>query len=224
MTDPTFSSERHALRRRAGRSYFSRRTLGTIGGLVAQLVFVAAGVYLGMRAEDWRDERGHRAAARATLHNLREELVRNRAEIAGKLPYHRALADSLLAVQARGTPVHTFYELQRAVRWQGFRQLGFRHAAWDLALANQSLGYVDPLVTFPLADLYEAQAALSRYQDATLASVISPAGLRDGDMGPTAFTLAAFFSDAAKYHEPQLVAAYDLLLPRVDSALARLGR
>ena len=177
-----------------------------------------------MRAEEWREQRGHRESARATLANLRDELRRNRAEVAGVLPYHRQLAESLLALQGRGTPVRNFSELQRAVRWRGFRQLGFGHAAWDLALANQSLGYLDARVAFPLADLYEAQASLARYQDATLFGVVSPAGLRDDAMPATAYTLAAFFSDAAKYQEPALVRAYDQLIPRIDSALARLGR
>ena len=200
------------------------RFLVSLAGLVAQLFFVAAGVYLGMRAEDWREQRGRREAARATLTNLREELRRNREEVAHVLPYHRELAESLLALQGRGTPVRNFAELQRAVRWRGFRQLGFRHAAWDLALANQSLGWVDPSLAFPLADLYEAQASLDRYQDATLFAVVSPAGLRDDAMAATAYTLAAFFSDAAKYQEPALVRAYDQLVPRIDSALARPAR
>jgi hypothetical protein len=200
------------------------RLLTALAGLVAQLVFVAAGVYLGMRADEARERRGRREAARATLTNLREELRGNRAQVVRVLPYHRELAESLLALQARGTPVRDFAELQRAVRWTGFRPIGFRHAAWDLALANQSLGWVDPTVAFPLADLYEAQASFARYQDATLYGVVSPAGLRTDAIAATAFTLAAFFSDAAKYQEPGLVRAYDQLLPRVDSALARLGR
>jgi hypothetical protein len=130
-----------------------------------------------MRAEDWRDRRERREASRATLRNLREELRFNRSEVSAALPYHRQLAESLGALHGRGTPARNFGALQRAVGWQGFRQLRFRHAAWDLALVSQSLGHIDTRLAFSLADVYERQAALFRYQEAVFASAVSMRGV-----------------------------------------------
>ncbi|GJG88174.1 hypothetical protein tb265_33550 [Gemmatimonadetes bacterium T265] len=198
------------------------RLLERAGTLVAQLFFVAAGVYLGNRADAWKEERSHREAARATLLNFRDEIRRNRARLRTTHAVHAALRDDIAALNASGRPPKTTNEFAARVHLNGLSPSTFRHAAWQLALGNQSLTYLEPSLAFAIADLYENQESLARYGDITLQNVVSPTALGQNDPLPLARTLQAYTVDAATYQEPQILAAYDTLLPRIDSAITRL--
>ena len=111
-----------------------------------------------------------------------------------------------------------------AMRWNGLNPSSFRRSAWQLALGNQSLTYLDPALAFAIADVYETQDALQRYGEITLENVVNPAAMRQDDPRPLGMTIQAYVVDAASYQEPQLLRAYDALLPRIDSAVARLPK
>ena len=201
-----------------------RRLLERTGALVAQLFFIAAGVYLGNRADAWKEERSHQEAARATLTNFRAEIDSNRTHLRTTHALHAELRDSLRAVARLPAPVRTTDELIGHLRWRGLNPSAFRHAAWQVALANQSVTYLDPALAFAIADVYLEQDHLERYGEITLQNVVGSGGMAQENPRPLFAALQAYTVDAATYSEPRILAAYDRLLPRIDSAIARLAR
>jgi hypothetical protein len=193
--------------------------------LVAQLFFIAAGVYLGNQADDWKQEREHRQAARRTLANFRAELARNRASLAGQAPYHAALASGFSnLLRAPGGPPPSLPAVFKQVGWRGAGEVSFRHTAWDLALANQSLGYLDQGLAFGIADVYLTQQRYEAYQQTMQRAVFTPGSFRPDAVAGVSFILMAYYNDAAGSNDPDLARLYDGVLPKLDSAVARLPR
>ncbi len=201
------------------------RVRESLGRLVAQLFFIAAGVYLGNQADQWKEARDRRQAARAALENFRTELRLNRADVARKQPEHYRLGQAFLALRRDRRPApRTVNQLFARVGWRGAYPLSFRQVAWDLALANQSLTYVDPTLAFAIVEPYTEQRELLEFQRTTMQNALSPTGLSPGALTGFAMPLTAFTTDGSKYMEPDLLRRYDRLLPRLDSAIARLPK
>ena len=200
------------------------RLLERTGALVAQLFFIAAGVYLGNRADAWKEERSHRGAARAALQNFRTELAANRDQVARKLPYHTALRDSLRAIQQR--PLRSAAEFGRRTGFQGLQTIRFRHTAYDLAIATQAFSYVDPALGFAIASVYDQQARLQAITDPFLASAFNPVAIDVALRDPETLvhSMQLQMEDVATYSEPGLMQTYAQILPRLDSALAAAKR
>ena len=195
------------------------RVRAPLGTLVAQLFFIAAGVFLGNQADDWKQGREHRQAARASLVNFRAELGKNQAAVRERLPYHQALRDSLATMPGR--PVRTLAELQARIGFRGSRGVDFAHTAYDLALASGALAYVPRKLAFDVSDVYLRQQAFATLQDAYMAAVYQPSTFSDANTMPFAFSLGVYMGDVT-VQEPALLAMYAALLPRLDSAVARL--
>lgn len=196
------------------------RLLERTGTLFAQLFFIAAGVYLGNRADSWKEERSHRQAARATLENFRTELRANRDAVREALPVHTAYLDSMSVSERRGDPPpKSVREVFRRVGWHGLNPVSFQHTAWDLALATQALSYVPAPLAFRIARVYTFQQRLDEFQRGAGMALFNPASLDDAHVFPFLFTLGAYLEDS-RLQEPQLIAAYDRMIPRIDSALA----
>src|SRR4029453_5858303 len=100
---------------------------------------------------------------------------------------------------------------------KGVRPVTFEHTAWDLAIATQSLTYIDSSLAFDLSRIYSAQ------EDA---AVLSRSMLQAMYLGPPAEDIDGFFRVVALYYddavlaEPKLIAMYDAMLPRLDKASA----
>ena len=184
---------------------------------------IGVGVFLGLQVDQWRENRAHHEAARAALENFRSEITRNREAVASRVAYHRGLRDSLVAVQraagSGGMPTRLGTLFDR-IKFQGSQSITFRHTAWDLSLATQSLSYLDPQLAFALASVYDDQSAFQRYQDTFLSNMLTPVSFNDVNTVPIARTMSVFMSDAAAT-EAELTKEYDKVLPRVDSALAK---
>ena len=193
----------------------------SLGTLVAQLFFIAAGVYLGNRADDWRQDREHRGTARAAVENFRAELRKNEASVRERLPYHQALYDSLEAVVRR--PARTLGELQTRIRFRGSRSVEFAHTAYDLALATQALSYLPRDLAFQVSDVYLRQQGFQKLQDAYMGAIYQTSTFSETNVMPLAVSLEVYMGDVVA-QEPALLNAYARLLPRLDSALAKPPR
>ena len=190
------------------------------GALVAQLFFIAAGVYLGNRADDWKQEKSHREAERATLQNFRAEMVANRENVRQHAAIHARYADSMMVSERRGDSApRSVREVFRRLGWQGIAPIRFSHTAWDLALATQSLSYIPPQLAFGIARVYTEQNYVERIGADAGVALLSPAGMSDVQVYPWLTAFAGYIGDM-QYNEPTLIAAYDAMLPRIDSALA----
>lgn len=198
-----------------------RESLGT---LVAQLFFIAAGVFLGNQADDWKQEREHRRAARAALENFRTELTTNRDRLRRYAPVYRAYGDSMEVSQKRGDPApRSVQEVFRRVGWQGLNPMTFDRTAWDLALATQSLSYLPRPIAFRVARVYTAQQQMHDVQYGIAGALFSPTALDDARIQAWLLTFGAYVEDS-NIQARSVAAAYDRMLPAVDSAIARLPK
>ncbi len=192
------------------------------GALVAQLFFIAAGVYLGNRADGWKEEHEHRRAARAALVNFRTEFAANRDRVRRVAAIHAAYADSMRVSQARGDPPpRSVRDVFRRLGWRGVAHITFGHTAWDLALATQALSYLPPPVAFRIARVYTAQQSIADLQRQASGALFNPAAMDDARVFAWQLSFGAFIEDM-RLAEPEMLAGYDRMIPAVDSAIARL--
>jgi hypothetical protein len=90
------------------------------------------------------------------------------------------------------------------------------HSAWDLALATQSLSYVDTDLGVALSSIYDVQQALlSEGQGFVQGMFVRPPG---EDLSPFLAASQAYLGDATLL-EARLMALYDEILPRIDKTL-----
>jgi hypothetical protein len=88
--------------------------------------------------------------------------------------------------------------------------------AWDLAVATQSLEYLDADLAYALSSLYSTQNQLTKLSEGfAQAMYVNPP-----DERPASFLAAmrSYFSDAS-YFEPKLLATYDDVVAKIDRTL-----
>jgi hypothetical protein len=89
-------------------------------------------------------------------------------------------------------------------------------SAWDLALATQSLTYVDSEIGVLLSRIYNTQHAITGESQAFVQAMF----VRPPGEGRSVYLAAAqsYFGDM-EYFEPALLKSYDEILPKIDRAL-----
>jgi hypothetical protein len=186
-----------------------RKSIVTIA---LEIALIGTGVFLGLAGEQWREYARHREMADAALRRFRAEAVANRSAVAAVKDYHidrlKALNAYLAAVRKnRPAPEFGLHGLQPAF---------FEHTAWDLALATQSLAYIDSDLAFAISRVYNAQDTLVELtRGVTQAMYVNPPGVSQRSFLEA---VAIYYGDAT-LSEPQLLKMYDELVPRIDRAL-----
>lgn len=222
-------SERPAPSRRGAlvrppRSVMLEKLRAQLGVLVVQLFFIAAGVYLGMQADEWRQAREHRAAARATLLDFRTELLANRERLRTVAPIYARYVDSIRVSRERGdAPPRTVREVFRRLGWQGLAPIRFQRTAWELALATQALDHVPRPVAFRVARLYDGQEQLSEFQREASAALFSPLAFDDARVVQWLMTFSAYATDSQQM-VGQIDRGMGRILVTLDSTIATLPR
>src|ERR1700736_1371063 len=143
--------------------------------LAIEVALIGVGVFLGLLANQWHEDRQHRELADATLRYFHEEIVTNQKAIATRRQYHEALSrdiESFLQSDAPKT-LQSFYPL---VHFHGLEPVTFERSAWDLALANQSLSYLAPKLAYAVSRVYTRQQALQTLENSFLQSVLGQIG------------------------------------------------
>src|SRR5213076_2395103 len=111
--------------------------------LLFEVVLIAVGVFLALWANNWHEDREHRAQARAALRNFAGEMEANRQATQRNRAYHETLARELIQF-LRSSESPTEERFSKEVHFQGVRPVIYEHTAWDLALATQALSYLKP--------------------------------------------------------------------------------
>jgi hypothetical protein len=187
--------------------------------LLAQLLLTALGVYLGLRADQWRDDQERSELARATLRNFRRELAINRTEVARMQPYHDRVARALRPFVQRGGTV-TLSQLVEEGGFDGTKPVEFTTTAWDLALATQALSFLDPALAFELSAVYKRQQGVARFTDQFLTSLFNTNLFAQRDVWAGLPGMENYFRETAR-DEERLLAQYDSLIPKIDGVLRR---
>jgi hypothetical protein len=199
------AADEDAPRVRARRS-FARLTL--------EVALITTGVFLALLGDEWRENREHRALAQTSLRRFQTEIRANRSALAGVIDYHAATRKSLAA----------FFESNRPrtpeafdVQFRGLGPVFFEQTAWDLALATQSLAYIDADLAFALSRAYTVQRGYAAQQNAIVQSTIYGRSWNQDFEGYWRSVLA-YYGDL-QVLDPTLLRAYDDVLPRIDRVL-----
>ena len=182
--------------------------------LVLEVALISVGVFLGLAGEQWREARHQRELAEQALRRFRTELVANRKAVDDVREYHENLFKQLNILKdlppAKRDTVH--------VEFKGIRPANFNHAAWDLAVATQSLTYMDPDLAYSLSEIYNVQDQMNGLRSGlTQAMYNAPPSLGKNE--------EAFFGAVLLYYgdmilfEPRIIELYDAILLRIDKAI-----
>lgn len=188
-----------------------------------EIVLIATGVSLGLAGEQWRENRHHRELAEASLHRFRAEFVANRGEVLRVKGRHDQELKNLLAyITANQTAllahrVDQTKPIPMPVPETVTDSAGVDFAAWDFALATQSLAYLDPDLVASMSSVYRLQQVyLESHRSIQQASYAIP------NLDIWLNGVATYFGDASLYEE-LLLKQYDRILPRLDAALGHAG-
>lgn len=180
--------------------------------VLMEVVLIAVGVFLGLAGDAWREREQKREAARASLRRFRAEIAANRAAVAAVRDYHVTRLASVTAYLNKDHKTRNVAD----VRIEGLRWVTFEHSAWDIALATQALAYLDGDVAHSLSRVYSVQQFYSELARGMAQSMYLLS--REDNFDGFAQAVYAFFGDLTLL-EPQLIAMYDELLPRIDRTL-----
>jgi len=190
----------------AGHAGRRSRSVLTIG---LEVILISAGVFLGLMGEQWRERAQHRELAHEALLRFRTELRANRESVAAVKDKHIVKLKNLQAFFA--TDPRTAKTLP--IPDTGLAPAFMEHSAWDLALATQSLTYIDSDLAFAIAHVYAVQEQLDELTRAITQSMYAISSTESFLNG-----VATYFGDCTLI-EPRLLKIYDEILPRLDRAL-----
>ena len=182
--------------------------------IALEVALISTGVFLGLMGERWRESAQHRELAQISLRRFRTEILSNRKALAAVTDYHATTRKNLeryLASAGPKTP-KTF-----DVPFHGLGPVFFEQTAWDLALATQSLAYIDADLAFALSRAYTVQRNYAAQQAAIVQSTLYGRSWNQDFEGYWRSVLA-YYGDLA-FLDPQLLQAYDEVLPQIDRAV-----
>jgi hypothetical protein len=190
----------------------------TFGGLLFEVALIAVGVFLALWANNWHEEREHRAQAKAALSNFLSEMETNRDATQSYREYHETLAGELDQFLKNKDAQPTEDRFNEEIHWRGLRPVIYEHTAWDLALATQALSYVDPGLAFDISKVYTKQNAFQTLENSFLASAFTPASMSSDSMKGQASAMKTYLGDVNQ-EEPKILNLYGKVIPEVQSAL-----
>src|ERR1700759_1652421 len=158
----------------------SRHDGRTFGNVLVEVALIAIGVFLALLANNWHEDREHRAWARAALRNFLAQMQTNQQATLKYREYHVTLSGELDKFLQSKQPA-TEDRMKNEVHFMGVRPVIFEHTAWDLALATQALAYVEPRLAFDVSKVYTQQNAFQTLENSFLASAFSPLSMSSGN-------------------------------------------
>jgi hypothetical protein len=187
--------------------------------LLLEVALITTGVFLGLAGESWRESRHHHELAEQSLRRFRDEFKANRAEVLrvhqrhvdeekGLLAYFKASGPALLAHML--DPSKPLPEAPDNV----IDSAGFDYSAWDVALATESLAYIDPELVAKISAAYQMQRVIEKDHD-----MIAQVGYSFQNQVHWFRGVYGYFGDTV-LHENLLLKRFDDLLPRLDKAIA----
>ena len=196
----------------------SRERQKSLLNLILEVVLISIGVFLALWANNWHQEREHRALAHSALRNFADELRANQQAVRSERQYHETLARQLHEFLISNEPP-TEERLQKSVQFKGVRPIIFEHTAWDLALATQALAYLNPDLAFNISKVYTAQSAFQTLENSFLASAFTPATFSTDNVKGLVAAMEYYLRDINQ-KEPAILKLYDEVIPEIDQALS----
>jgi len=183
--------------------------------LILEVSLIGVGVFLGLAGEQWRERAHQRELAEQSLRRFKLEITANRKAIADVKDYHAERLKEL-TVYFKTKPADRGKVAVRITR--GLNPAFIEHSAWDLAIATQSLGYIDADLGVLLSSIYNNQQAYLAEGSAFLQAMFINPPTINGDTFLA--DMLTFYSDAELF-EPRLIRLYDDAVQRIDKTLSR---
>jgi hypothetical protein len=180
--------------------------------LLLEVALITTGVFLGLMAEQWRENREHHQLAQASLRRFRDEFVVNRKAVASVQNRHTV---GLQKIQAfvRAAPAD---RQKLGFPFESTDPAFLEYAAWDVALATQSLTYIDSDLAHAISQTYAVQRQLDNATHTITQVMYTRAG--DPDLLGFLRSMSVYFGDCTLI-EPRLLSMYDDIIPRLNRAL-----
>ncbi len=187
--------------------------------LLLEVALITTGVFLGLAGESWRESREHRDLAEQSLRRFRDEFKANRNEVLRVHDRHIKEADDMRAyLKANGPALMAHMgdptkPIPTPVPDNTTDSAGFGYAAWDVALATQSLAYIDPELVAVISGVYRMQQMVDEDHRA-----IQQASYSFGNSVQWFVGVTSYFGDTV-LHEKLLLKRYEEIQPRLDRAI-----
>ena len=184
--------------------------------IALDVALISVGVFLGLLAQQWRESADHRELAQESLRRFRSEFQTNRSAVAGVKDKH---VDGLKGIRE-------YYQTDSIARvklplpFDGTNPAFLEYTAWDVAIATQSLAYVDPDLAQAISHVYAVQRQLDNSTRTITEVMYAKAG--SPDTRSFLASMAIYFSDC-ELIEPRLLALYDEIIPRLNTVLGESG-
>ena len=195
----------------------SRRRVRSLLGLLLEMALITGAVFLGLLADEWRENRQQQRLADTALERFRAEVETNKLAIEAVRETHQALLDRVAAF-LQADSQKTLLAFATQVRFAGIRAPSFDRTALDLAIGTGSLGYIDSDLVYAISRTYTAQTRLERLQDGFREAMLGPTTFATPDTTGVAIALQAYLADIV-IQEPQLIERYTTLAAELDAAL-----
>jgi hypothetical protein len=178
-----------------------------------EILLVALGVILGLAGESWRQTREHRQLAAETLQRVRAELAANREAVDAVQERHER---DLRAIQLY---LREDDAGRRKLQYPftGTHPAFLQYAAWDMAVATQSIEYLDRDLVTAIARVYAIQRQLDGATRDITQVMYAKAG--DSNLRTSLAPFAVYFGDCTVI-EPRLKRELDVVIARIDSGKA----
>lgn len=187
--------------------------------IALEVALISVGVFLGLAGDQWREHASHREAAEASLKRFRTEFQANRRAVAAVRDKHDAKLKALGAYVTQHRAELTAHAADPRSPLPGplpdtaTDPAFLEYAAWDVALATQSLAYLDADLAVAIAHVYRVQQQIDEGTRAITQTMYSFAN-------EVTFlnALLTYFGDCVLL-ETRLLTVYDDILPRLDRAI-----
>ena len=186
--------------------------------LALETFSVVLGIILALAANAWHDRRVHGADAGEAVRAIRNELATNDSMLRLKIPYHRAMQDSLTALLGRATTRDVPGGLRAIKNWNGTQPAQLLDDAWQTARSTQAIQYVPYDLVVGLSRTYAMQQRVGDVNRAFYNAIYTPQFAIGGVTAMAA--MESYLADVSA-NEAQLIRQYDRELARVDSFNAR---
>src|SRR5262245_14352432 len=103
----------------------------TFSSLLFEVLLITVGVFLALLANNWHEDREHRAQAKTALRNFLSEMQSNLQAVEKERSYHETLVQELTQfLSSNAAPSDERFT--REVHFEGLRPVLFERTAWDL--------------------------------------------------------------------------------------------
>ena len=187
--------------------------------LLLEVALITTGVFLGLAGESWRESRHHHELAEQSLRRFRGEFTDNRRQVLRVHDTHiRQQREMRAYINANGAELLAHMgdptkPIPAGLPEHATDSAGFGYSAWDVALATQSLAYIDPDLVAQISAVYRTQQMVDEDHRAIQQVSYSFSNYVQFFLGVT-----TYFGDTV-LHENLLLSRYAEILTRLDKAI-----